>query len=59
MMCVGFQRREFCPRSAIAITANFINKQTAEEKEVNEIPGIAALYSRKMFQVGLILFFNA
>lgn len=45
-----FPRKEFRGRLAIAITANFINRQTPAESAVPEISGLSFIYNQDMFQ---------
>ena len=45
----GFRTKEFRPKLAIAITANFINHYTQEEARVPEISGIAYIYHQEFF----------
>lgn len=44
-----FPRKEFRGRLAIAITANFINRQTPPEAYVPEISGLSFIYNQDMF----------
>lgn len=44
-----FPRKEFRGRLAIAITANFINRQTPAETSVPEISGLSFIYNQDMF----------
>uniref|UniRef100_A0A6G1SNX6 Protein-methionine sulfoxide oxidase mical3a n=1 Tax=Aceria tosichella TaxID=561515 RepID=A0A6G1SNX6_9ACAR len=44
-----FPRKEFRGRLAIAITANFINRQTTAETSVPEISGLSFIYNQDMF----------
>lgn len=59
----GFRRKEFRGKLAIAITANFINRNTTAEAKVEEISGVAFIFNQKFFQDlkeetgGWILFF--
>ncbi|KAK1152760.1 F-actin-monooxygenase MICAL2-like isoform X1 [Acipenser oxyrinchus oxyrinchus] len=46
----GFKRKELRGKLAIGITANFINRHTAEEGRVSEISGVARIYNQKFFQ---------
>lgn len=48
--CLGFKRKEFRGRLAIAITANFINKHTEAEARVEEISGVAFIFNQKFFK---------
>ncbi|KAG7275950.1 hypothetical protein CRUP_037241 [Coryphaenoides rupestris] len=45
-----FQRKEFRGKLAIAITANFINRNTTAEAKVEEISGVAFIFNQKFFQ---------
>jgi hypothetical protein len=45
----GFKRKEFRGKLAIAITANFINRFTDEEAEVQERSGVAFIFDQKFF----------
>lgn len=47
---LGFKRKEFRGRLAIAITANFINKHTEAEARVEEISGVAFIFNQKFFK---------
>ena len=47
--CLKFKRKEFRGKLAIAITCNFINKQTSEEARVEEISGVAFIYNQEFF----------
>lgn len=44
-----FPRKEFRGRLAIAITANFINRQTPTEAAIPEISGLSFIYNQDMF----------
>lgn len=44
-----FKRKEFRGKLAIAITCNFVNKQTSEEARVEEISGVAFIYNQEFF----------
>ncbi|XP_033740266.1 protein-methionine sulfoxide oxidase mical3b-like isoform X3 [Pecten maximus] len=46
----GFRRKEFRGKLAIAITANFINRNTTEEASVEEISGVAFIFNQKFFK---------
>ncbi|XP_031718383.1 protein-methionine sulfoxide oxidase mical3a isoform X6 [Anarrhichthys ocellatus] len=46
----GFPRKEFRGKLAIAITANFINRNTSAEAKVEEISGVAFIFNQKFFQ---------
>ncbi|KAG7473708.1 hypothetical protein MATL_G00098760 [Megalops atlanticus] len=45
----GFRRKEFRGKLAIAITANFINRNTTAEASVEEISGVAFIFNQKFF----------
>ncbi|XP_076011704.1 F-actin-monooxygenase MICAL2 isoform X2 [Genypterus blacodes] len=45
----GFRRKEFRGKLAIAITANFINRNTTAEARVEEISGVAFIFNQKFF----------
>nr|XP_043891741.1 protein-methionine sulfoxide oxidase mical2b isoform X4 [Solea senegalensis] len=45
----GFSRKEFRGKLAIAITANFINRNTTAEARVEEISGVAFIFNQKFF----------
>ncbi|XP_028429966.1 F-actin-monooxygenase MICAL2 isoform X3 [Perca flavescens] len=45
----GFKRKEFRGKLAIAITANFINRNTTAEAKVEEISGVAFIFNQKFF----------
>ena len=47
---IGFKRKEFRGRLAIAITANFVNKKTEAEARVEEISGVAFIFNQKFFK---------
>ena len=46
---LGFKRKEFRGKLAIAITANFVNNRTTAEAVVEEISGIAFVYKQDFF----------
>ena len=46
---IGFPRKEFRGKLAIAITANFVNNNTTPEAIVEEISGVAFLYKQDFF----------
>ncbi|KAJ8315388.1 hypothetical protein KUTeg_007538 [Tegillarca granosa] len=46
----GFKRKEFRGKLAIAITANFINRNTQAEARVEEISGVAFIFNQKFFK---------
>ena len=50
ILAVGFRRKEFRGKLAIAITANFINRNTTAEAKVEEISGVAFIFNQKFFQ---------
>lgn len=50
LMFAGFRRKEFRGKLAIAITANFINRNTTAEAKVEEISGVAFIFNQKFFQ---------
>lgn len=50
MPFAGFRRKEFRGKLAIAITANFINRNTTAEAKVEEISGVAFIFNQKFFQ---------
>ncbi|KAM9753185.1 LOW QUALITY PROTEIN: F-actin-monooxygenase mical2b [Menidia menidia] len=45
----GFYRKEFRGKLAIAITANFVNRNTTAEAKVEEISGVAFIFNQKFF----------
>ncbi|XP_037622097.1 protein-methionine sulfoxide oxidase mical2b isoform X12 [Sebastes umbrosus] len=45
----GFGRKEFRGKLAIAITANFVNRNTTAEARVEEISGVAFIFNQKFF----------
>ncbi|XP_058252739.1 F-actin-monooxygenase mical2b isoform X10 [Hemibagrus wyckioides] len=45
----GFKRKEFRGKLAIAITANFVNRNTTAEAKVEEISGVAFIFNQKFF----------
>ncbi|XP_077372490.1 F-actin-monooxygenase mical2b isoform X2 [Festucalex cinctus] len=45
----GFNRKEFRGKLAIAITANFVNRNTTAEAKVEEISGVAFIFNQKFF----------
>uniref|UniRef100_A0A8C5FNG4 F-actin monooxygenase n=1 Tax=Gadus morhua TaxID=8049 RepID=A0A8C5FNG4_GADMO len=45
----GFSRTEFRGKLAIAITANFTNRNTTAEAKVEEISGLAFIFNQKFF----------
>ncbi|XP_028440839.1 protein-methionine sulfoxide oxidase mical2b isoform X4 [Perca flavescens] len=45
----GFGRKEFRGKLAIAITANFVNRNTTAEAKVEEISGVASIFNQKFF----------
>ena len=46
----GFKRKEFRGKLAIAITANFINRNSHAEASVEEISGVAFIFNQKFFK---------
>lgn len=46
----GFTRKEFRGKLAIAITANFKNRNTTAEAKVEEISGVAFIFNQRFFQ---------
>ncbi|XP_061124766.1 protein-methionine sulfoxide oxidase mical3a-like isoform X3 [Syngnathus typhle] len=46
----GFRRKEFRGKLAIAITANFKNRNTRAEARVQEIGGVASIFNQRFFQ---------
>ncbi|CDQ99929.1 unnamed protein product, partial [Oncorhynchus mykiss] len=46
----GFRRKEFRGKLAIAITANFMNRNTTAEAKVEEISGVAFIFNQRFFQ---------
>ncbi|KAK0148471.1 [F-actin]-monooxygenase MICAL2 [Merluccius polli] len=49
MFLSGFNRTEFRGKLAIAITANFTNRNTRAEAKVEEISGVAFIFNQKFF----------
>lgn len=49
-MRAGFRRKEFRGKLAIAITANFKNRNTSAEAKVEEISGVAFIFNQRFFQ---------
>uniref|UniRef100_A0A5F5PFU6 F-actin monooxygenase n=1 Tax=Equus caballus TaxID=9796 RepID=A0A5F5PFU6_HORSE len=47
---IRFRRKEFRGKLAIAITANFINRNSTAEAKVEEISGVAFIFNQKFFQ---------
>ena len=45
----GFQSKEFRAKLAIAITVNFVNGNTQQEKAVEEISGVSYIYNQSFF----------
>ena len=43
----GFKKKEFRGKLAIAITANFINRNTQAEASVEEISGVSYIFNQK------------
>ena len=48
-LLLGFKRKEFRGKLAIAITANFKNRRTTAEAVVEEISGVAFVYKQDFF----------
>lgn len=46
----GIPRKELRCRLAIAITANFVNKNTFEEAQAEEISGVAFVFNQQFFK---------
>ena len=46
----GFGRKSLDAKMSIAITANFVNTNTAEERRVEEIPGLSKQYDLQFFR---------
>ena len=46
----GFERKSLDAKMSIAITANFVNKNTMEERRVAEIPGLSKQYDLQFFR---------
>ena len=46
----GFDRKEFRGKLALAITANFVNRNTEAEAAVEEISGVAFIFNQKFFK---------
>uniref|UniRef100_A0A8C1L190 Molecule interacting with CasL protein 1 n=1 Tax=Cyprinus carpio TaxID=7962 RepID=A0A8C1L190_CYPCA len=46
----GFKIKELRGKLAIGITANFVNRRTKQEAQVQEISGVARIYNQKFFQ---------
>ncbi|KAM9846092.1 protein-methionine sulfoxide oxidase mical3b [Aulostomus maculatus] len=46
----GFRRKEFRGKLAIAITANFKNRNSTAEAKVEEISGVAFIFNQRFFQ---------
>ena len=46
----GFPRKSLDAKMSIAITANFANSNTAEERRVAEIPGLSKQYDLAFFR---------
>ncbi len=46
----GFNRRSLDAKMSIAITANFVNHETSEEKAVKEIAGLSRQYHQDFFK---------
>ncbi|TRY95668.1 hypothetical protein DNTS_026199 [Danionella cerebrum] len=46
----GFKIKELRGKLAIGITANFVNRRTKEEAQVQEISGVARIYNQQFFR---------
>ncbi|XP_053271329.1 protein-methionine sulfoxide oxidase mical3a [Pleuronectes platessa] len=46
----GFRRKEFRGKLAIAITANFKNRNTSAEAKVEELSGVAFIFNQRFFK---------
>ena len=46
----GFKRKEFRGKLAIAITMNFVNRNSKAEARVEEISGVAYIFNQGFFQ---------
>lgn len=46
----GFEKKEFRGKLAVAITANFINRNTSSEAQAPEIGGVAFIFNQKFFR---------
>uniref|UniRef100_A0A9J8ASL1 Molecule interacting with CasL protein 1 n=1 Tax=Cyprinus carpio carpio TaxID=630221 RepID=A0A9J8ASL1_CYPCA len=46
----GFKIKELRGKLAIGITANFVNRHTKQEAQVQEISGVARIYNQQFFQ---------
>ncbi|KAK2885233.1 hypothetical protein Q8A67_016070 [Cirrhinus molitorella] len=46
----GFKIKDTRTKLAIGITANFVNRHTKQEAQVQEISGVARIYNQKFFQ---------
>ena len=46
----GFERKSLDAKLSIAITANFINMKTLDERKVKEIPGLSRQYDQEFFK---------
>nr|XP_043878194.1 protein-methionine sulfoxide oxidase mical3b isoform X1 [Solea senegalensis] len=46
----GFRRKEFRGKLAIAITANFKNRNSTAEAKVEELSGVAFIFNQRFFQ---------
>ncbi|KAL7058740.1 hypothetical protein AAHC03_013686 [Spirometra sp. Aus1] len=49
--CLDFPRKELRCRLAIAVTANFVNYNTADEARVEEISGVASIFNQQYFSL--------
>ena len=46
----GFRYKEFRPKLALAITANFVNNFTKEDNRAEEISGVSYIYHQNFFK---------
>ena len=46
----GFERKSLDAKMSIAITANFVNSNTLEERRVEEIAGLSKQYDQAFFR---------
>ena len=51
----GFKKKEFRGKLAIAITANFINRNTKTEASVEEISGVSYIFNQKFVVLHYLL----
>ena len=47
---IGFERKSLDAKMSIAITANFVNQNSPEERRVKEIPGLSKQYDLEFFK---------